>query len=65
MRISGTNTPVAGKLLHTAHAHVVAGRTGHGETDARALDVDLRRPTDMGGLLRGPGQNIDKEHCPT
>jgi osmotically inducible protein OsmC len=36
-------------LLYTANAEVSGGRNGHGRTDDGALDVDLRRPTDMGG----------------
>lgn len=50
---------MAGKLLYTAHAHVVGGRrSGHGETDDGALVVDLRRPTDMGGA--GGGTNPEQ-----
>lgn len=36
-------------LLYTANAEVSGGRNGHGRTDDGALDVALRRPTDMGG----------------
>ena len=35
--------------LYTANAEVSGGRNGHGRTDDGALDVNLRRPTDMGG----------------
>ncbi|MET0672830.1 MAG: organic hydroperoxide resistance protein [Microbacterium pygmaeum] len=36
-------------LLYTANAEISGGRNGHGRTDDGVLDVDLRRPTDMGG----------------
>jgi osmotically inducible protein OsmC len=49
---------MTGKLLYTAHANVVGGRNGHGETDDGALVVDLRRPLDMGG--EGGGTNPEQ-----
>lgn len=43
------------KILYTAHAHVTGGREGHGRSSDGALDVELRRPTEMGG--EGGGTN--------
>jgi len=45
--------------IYTAHAHVVGGRAnGHGATSDRALEVDLRRPKEMGG--EGDGTNPEQ-----
>ena len=45
--------------IYTAHAHVTGGRTdGHGKTDDGALEVDLRRPREMGG--EGEGTNPEQ-----
>ena len=45
--------------IYTAHAHVVGGRAnGHGATSDGALEVDLRRPTEMGG--EGGGTNPEQ-----
>ncbi|MFL5846905.1 MAG: organic hydroperoxide resistance protein [Solirubrobacteraceae bacterium] len=49
---------MAEKLLYTAGAHVTGGRNGHGATTDGALDVDLRRPTEMGG--EGGGTNPEQ-----
>jgi Ohr subfamily peroxiredoxin len=50
---------MANRVLYTAHAHVTGGRThGHGRTDDGALEVDLRRPTEMGG--EGGGTNPEQ-----
>ena len=47
------------KVLYTAEAHVTGGRTeGHGYTPDRQLDVQLRRPTEMGG--EGDGTNPEQ-----
>lgn len=46
------------KALYTAFAHVVGGRDGHGASDDGALDVLLRRPTDLGG--EGGGTNPEQ-----
>jgi osmotically inducible protein OsmC len=45
--------------LYTARAHVTGGRDqGHGVTDDRALDLQLRTPTEMGG--QGGGTNPEQ-----
>jgi Ohr subfamily peroxiredoxin len=45
--------------IYTAHAHVTGGRVeGHGKTDDGALEVDLRRPKEMGG--EGGGTNPEQ-----
>jgi Ohr subfamily peroxiredoxin len=45
--------------IYTAHAHVTGGRVeGHGRTDDGALEVDLRRPKEMGG--EGGGTNPEQ-----
>jgi lipoyl-dependent peroxiredoxin len=46
------------KVLYTARAHVVGGRDGHGGTDDGALEVDLRRPQELGG--DGGGTNPEQ-----
>lgn len=46
------------KILYTAHAHVTGGREGHGRSSDGALDVELRRPTEMGG--EGGGTNPEE-----
>ena len=47
------------KVLYTAKAHVTGGRAnGHGRTDDGALDVQLRRPVEMGG--EGGGTNPEQ-----
>jgi lipoyl-dependent peroxiredoxin len=47
------------KVLYTAEAHVTGGRTeGHGSTSDGQLDVQLRRPTEMGG--EGDGTNPEQ-----
>ena len=43
------------KILYTAHATVTGGRDGHGRTTDGELEVDLRRPKEMGG--EGGGTN--------
>ena len=37
------------KIAYTARAEVTGGRGGHGTTDDKVLDVDLRAPKEMGG----------------
>src|SRR5699024_9946615 len=49
------NTPE--KIVYTAKAEVTGGRDGHGATDDKAVDVDLRTPTEMGG----PGGGTNPE----
>ena len=45
--------------IYTAHAHVVGGRVnGHGATSDGTLEVDLRRPKEMGG--EGGGTNPEQ-----
>jgi Ohr subfamily peroxiredoxin len=40
--------------IYTAHARVTGGRAeGHGKTDDGLLEVDLRRPKEMGGEADG------------
>ena len=46
------------KVLYTAHAHVTGGRDGHGRTADGMLEVDLRRPKEMGG--DGGGTNPEE-----
>ena len=47
------------KTLYTARATVTGGRAhGHGRTDDGALDVQLRRPVEMGG--EGGGTNPEQ-----
>lgn len=46
------------KILYTAHAHVTGGRDGHGRTSNGELDVNLRRPKEMGG--EGGGTNPEE-----
>jgi Ohr subfamily peroxiredoxin len=46
------------KVLYTARAHVTGGRDGHGRSDDGALEVDLRRPTELGG--EGGGTNPEQ-----
>lgn len=47
---------MAGKVIYTAEAHVVGGRTeGHGRTSDGVLDVDLRPPGD-----EEPGTNPEQ-----
>jgi Ohr subfamily peroxiredoxin len=43
------------KVLYTAHAQVTGGRDGHGATTDGELEVELRRPKEMGGS--GGGTN--------
>ena len=48
-----------GRVLYTARAHVTGGRAnGHGGTDDGMLDVQLRRPPEMGG--EGGGTNPEQ-----
>jgi Ohr subfamily peroxiredoxin len=46
------------KILYTANAHVTGGRDGHGRTSDGELDVNLRRPKEMGG--EGGGTNPEE-----
>ena len=46
------------KILYTAHAHVTGGHDGHGRTTSGDLEVDLRRPTELGGS--GGGTNPEE-----
>ncbi len=46
------------KVLFTAHAIVSGGRNGHGSTSDGTLQLDLRRPTEMGG--EGGGTNPEE-----
>jgi Ohr subfamily peroxiredoxin len=46
------------KVLYTALAHVTGGRDGHGRSGDGQLDVDLRRPKEMGGA--GGGTNPEE-----
>jgi lipoyl-dependent peroxiredoxin len=46
------------KVLYTAHAHVTGGRDGHGRTTDGQLEVDLRRPKELGG--DGGGTNPEQ-----
>ena len=47
------------KVLYTADAIVEGGRSGHGRTNDRRLDVDLDVPTEMGGA-GGAGTNPEQ-----
>jgi Ohr subfamily peroxiredoxin len=48
-----------GRVLYTAKAHVTGGRAeGHGRTDDGQLDVQLRRPVELGG--EGGGTNPEQ-----
>jgi osmotically inducible protein OsmC len=50
---------MAREPIYTAHARVTGGRTeGHGNTDDGVLEVDLRRPKEMGG--EGDGTNPEQ-----
>ena len=50
---------MAREPIYTAHAHVVGGRAnGHGTTSDGTLEVDLRRPKEMGG--EGDGTNPEQ-----
>jgi Ohr subfamily peroxiredoxin len=50
---------MAREPIYTARAHVTGGRVeGHGKTDDGALEVDLRRPKEMGG--EGGGTNPEQ-----
>src|SRR5512132_2600372 len=45
---------MAREPIYTAHAHVTGGRAdGHGKTDDGLLEVNLRRPKEMGGEADG------------
>jgi lipoyl-dependent peroxiredoxin len=46
------------KVLYTARAHVVGGRDGHGRSDDGELEVQLRRPKELGG--EGDGTNPEE-----
>jgi osmotically inducible protein OsmC len=46
------------KILYTARAHVVGGRDGHGRSDDGELEVQLRRPKELGG--DGDGTNPEE-----
>src|SRR5271157_1354827 len=46
------------KVLYTAQAHVTGGRDGHGRSSDGELEVDLRRPLEMGGS--GGGTNPEQ-----
>jgi len=54
--IPAKGLPMA-KILYTARATVTGGRDGHGRTTNGDLEVDLRRPTEMGG----PGGGTNPE----
>ena len=50
---------MAREPIYTAHAHVTGGRAdGHGKTDDGVLEVNLRRPKEMGG--EGDGTNPEQ-----
>ncbi|MGZ4279560.1 MAG: organic hydroperoxide resistance protein [Solirubrobacteraceae bacterium] len=50
---------MAREPIYTAHAHVTGGRAnGHGTTSDGTLEVDLRRPKEMGG--EGDGTNPEQ-----
>ena len=49
------NTPES--IAYTAKAEITGGRDGHGATDDKAVDVDLRTPKEMGG----PGGGTNPE----
>jgi Ohr subfamily peroxiredoxin len=46
------------KVIYTARAHVTGGRDGHGRSDDGVLEVDLRRPKELGG--DGGGTNPEQ-----
>ena len=46
------------KTIYTASARVTGGRDGHGRSSNGELDVDLRRPKEMGGA--GGGTNPEE-----
>jgi lipoyl-dependent peroxiredoxin len=46
------------KVLYTAHAHVTGGRDGHGRSADGELEVELRRPKELGGT--GGGTNPEE-----
>jgi Ohr subfamily peroxiredoxin len=46
------------KVLYTAQAHVTGGRDGHGRSSDGELEVDLRRPKELGGT--GGGTNPEE-----
>ena len=46
------------KVLYTARAHVTGGRDGHGRSSDGELEVDLRRPKEIGG--EGGGTNPEQ-----
>jgi osmotically inducible protein OsmC len=46
------------KVLYTARAHVAGGRDGHGRTSDGELEVELRRPKELGG--EGAGTNPEQ-----
>src|SRR5438105_10061813 len=47
------------RVLYAADATVEGGRSGHGRTTDRRLDVDLDVPIEMGGA-GGPGTNPEQ-----
>jgi osmotically inducible protein OsmC len=47
------------RVIYTADAVVEGGRSGHGRTNDRRLDVDLDVPKEMGGA-GGPGTNPEE-----
>lgn len=49
------NTPES--IVYTAKAEITGGRDGHGTSDDKVLDVDLRSPKEMGG----PGGGTNPE----
>lgn len=42
-------TTAPDSIAYTARAHISGGRDGHGATDDKNVDVDLRTPPEMGG----------------
>ncbi len=46
------------KVLYTARAHVMGGRDGHGRSSDGEVEVDLRRPKELGG--EGGGTNPEQ-----
>lgn len=58
MQVPGTGSQTA-RVIYTAEATVTGGRAnGHGLTTDGALDVQLRRPKEMGG--EGGGTNPEQ-----
>jgi osmotically inducible protein OsmC len=49
---------MSSKVLYMAEATVTGGRDGHGATSDGVLDVDLRRPAELGG--EGGGTNPEQ-----